>query len=46
MEDIPITLTEFEKNQVIEMNKGSLLTKWENVSKIQFKLKKKLQALK
>jgi succinate dehydrogenase / fumarate reductase flavoprotein subunit/fumarate reductase (CoM/CoB) subunit A len=46
MEDIPITLTEFEKNQVIEMNNGSLLTKWENVSKIQFKLKKKLQALK
>jgi succinate dehydrogenase/fumarate reductase flavoprotein subunit len=46
MEDIPITLTEFEKNQVIEMNNGSLLTKWENVSKIQFKIKKKLQALK
>ena len=46
MEDIPITLTEFEKNQVIEMNDGCLLTKWENVSKIKFKLKKKLQALK
>ena len=46
MEDIPITLTEFEKNQVIEMNDGCLLTKWENVNKIEFKLKKKLQALK
>ena len=41
MEDIPETIQNFEKNQVITMNDDILLSNWENVKRLQFKSEKK-----
>ena len=41
MEDIPETIPEYEKNQIIKLNNGILLSFWEKVKKFSFKLEKK-----
>ena len=42
MEDIPITIKKFEKNQIVELNDTSLNIRWKNVNKFSFTLDKKL----
>ncbi len=42
MEDIPMTIKKFEKNQIIELNDTSLSIRWKNVNKFSFTLDKKL----
>ena len=41
MEDIPFTIPEFNKNQIIELNNGFLKSRWEDVIEYSYKLKKK-----
>ena len=41
MEDIPETIPEYEKNQIIKLNNGILFSFWEKVKRFSFKLEKK-----
>ena len=41
MEDFPKTISEFEKNQVIEMKNDNLFSDWQKAKKLSYKLKKK-----
>ena len=45
MEDIPGAIDEFEKNQVIELNDGILLSSWEDVKRISFKFEQMRMAV-
>jgi succinate dehydrogenase/fumarate reductase flavoprotein subunit len=45
MEDIPVAIHEFEKNQVIKLNDGILLSSWEDVKRISFKLEQMRMAV-
>jgi succinate dehydrogenase/fumarate reductase flavoprotein subunit len=45
MEDIPVTIDEFEKNQIIKIDNGILVSRWKNVKRILFKLEKKQVAI-
>jgi succinate dehydrogenase / fumarate reductase flavoprotein subunit/fumarate reductase (CoM/CoB) subunit A len=45
MEDIPDAIDEFEKNQVIELNDGILLSSWEDVKRISFKFEQMRMAV-
>ncbi len=41
MEDIPKTIPEYKKNQIVEMNNNILLSRWEKVKTLPFKVEKK-----